>query len=200
MKRKRSKVSTKMEMSPLSNYSSGLPSQQCRYSPKQWMNYLTNLTYTYGPSTTPGWLFCKSDFVKRKKNISIILLGNIFHIGGRLLEGGKDLLWWPFLGRISPWWRLESPWVALMRRVWAPWGSDSWVWWHYRRRSWLLGCGAWRGNSPPTPGGKCRYCYCHGEVAVHQPLVGNAFIVTAWRGSSPPAPGGKCRYCHCMAR
>ena len=25
-----------------------------RYSPKQWMNYLTNLTYTYNPSTSPG--------------------------------------------------------------------------------------------------------------------------------------------------
>ena len=26
----------------------------CRYSPKQWMNYLMNLTYTYNPSTTPS--------------------------------------------------------------------------------------------------------------------------------------------------
>ena len=35
------------------NYSSGLPSSGGRYSPKQWMNCLTNLTYTYNPSTTP---------------------------------------------------------------------------------------------------------------------------------------------------
>ena len=27
------------------------------HSPKQWMNYLTNLTYTYNPSTTPGAIY-----------------------------------------------------------------------------------------------------------------------------------------------
>ena len=33
---------------------SGLPSPWSRYSPKQWMNYLTNLTNTYNPFTTLG--------------------------------------------------------------------------------------------------------------------------------------------------
>ena len=35
------------------NYSSGLLSPKGRYSPTQWMNYLTNIIYTYNPSTTP---------------------------------------------------------------------------------------------------------------------------------------------------
>ena len=32
------------------NFRSGLPSSRGRYAPRQWMNYLTNLTYTYNPS------------------------------------------------------------------------------------------------------------------------------------------------------
>ena len=34
------------------NYSSGLQYPWDCYSPKQWMNSLANLTYTYNPSTT----------------------------------------------------------------------------------------------------------------------------------------------------
>ena len=35
------------------NNSSGLQSPQGRYAPRQWMNYIMNLTYTYNPSTNP---------------------------------------------------------------------------------------------------------------------------------------------------
>ena len=35
------------------NNSSGLPSPWSRYSPKLWMNFITNLTYNYNPFTTP---------------------------------------------------------------------------------------------------------------------------------------------------
>ena len=45
------KVGTKKK-SQRPNYSSDQPSPWGRYSPKHWMNYLANLTYTYNPSTT----------------------------------------------------------------------------------------------------------------------------------------------------
>ena len=41
------------KLSQRHNCSSGLPSSRSRYLPEQWMNYQTNLTYTYNPSTTP---------------------------------------------------------------------------------------------------------------------------------------------------
>ena len=42
----RSKAGTKGKSTDGLNYSSGVPPSRGRYAPRQWMNYLTNLTYT----------------------------------------------------------------------------------------------------------------------------------------------------------
>ena len=48
--KKYSRHETNMSRRP--NCSPGLPSPRGSYSPKEWMNYLTNLANTYNPSTT----------------------------------------------------------------------------------------------------------------------------------------------------
>ena len=50
--KERSKADTKKK-TRRPNYCEGPPSPMGRYAPKPWMKYLTNLTHTYNPSTTP---------------------------------------------------------------------------------------------------------------------------------------------------
>ena len=74
--RKKCTVCTKKK-SRWPNCSSGLPSHRRGwYSPKQWMNYQTNLTYTYNLSTTLG----EGGGYKgtRKKLYPIVLRGTFY--------------------------------------------------------------------------------------------------------------------------
>ena len=50
---KKAKQTMHQKKSLRRNCSSGLPYPRGCYSPKQWMNHLMKITYTYKPSTTP---------------------------------------------------------------------------------------------------------------------------------------------------
>ena len=57
------------------NCSSGIPSHMGHNSPKEWMNCLTNLTYTCNPSTTPRYLQILGNFIIYKVYLALVVWG-----------------------------------------------------------------------------------------------------------------------------